>query len=270
MNEVIVGDCLTLLPTLPPRIARLIVTSPPYPGQKADTRTVPEWLDWFGQVVGQMRRVLADDGVLALNVMFKRTEEGWFDTRLLTAVPALLAERGFNMIDVYQYVKPNPPPNGALRRYCDIPAWEPVYVCTPAGERDYLFNFVRRPYRPKSVRSNGKLYTTRTDAIDAHPDGAKQTNVLTLSSSGEANRPRAKGQSFPLALPERFILQHTQPGDVVLDPFAGVGTTCRAAQVNGRRYIGIELMAEEAALAREWLARPFALRIAEQEEEWTL
>ena len=261
IDEILVGDSLDLLPTLPCGIARLVVTSPPYPGQKGNEQTVPEYLEWLGLVLSGIRWALAADGVLALNVMFKRTESGWFDTRLLTAVPTLLAERGFNMIDVYQYVKPNPPPNGALI-YCDVPAWEPVFVCTPAPDvLAYQFNPVRAAYKPKSVRPNGKVYTTRTDAIDAHPEGARQTNVLALSSSGEANRPRAKGQSFPLALPERFILQHTQPGDVVLDPFAGVGTTCRAAQVNGRRYIGIEKLPAEAQRAREWLRRPFGQQL---------
>jgi DNA modification methylase len=270
MNEIVVGDCLSVLPRLPKGLARLVVTSPPYPGQKGDTRSVPEWLGWFDAVLGGIRHALADDGVLALNVMFKRTEERWFDTRLFTAVPALLEAHGLNMIDVYQFVKPNPPPNGAFI-YSDIPAWEPVFVCTPAVDvESYYFRPVRRPYKPKSVKPNGKLYSTRTAVVDAHPEGARQTNVLTLSSSGDQNRPKAKGQSFPLALPERFILQHTQPGDVVLDPFAGAGTTCRAAQVNGRRYLGIELRPDEAEKAQEWLRRPFASGLFERTAEWNL
>lgn len=264
MNEIIVGDCLNVLPSLTRGIAKLIVTSPPYPGQKADTRTAPEWLAWFDAVVRAMTWPLADDGVLALNVMFKRTADGWFDIRLLTEIPLILANHNFNMIDVYSFTKPNPPPNGSFI-YCDIPAWEMVFVCTPAESvNGYHFNPVRRPYRPKSKRSNGTLYTSRSTTAALHPEGARQTNVLSFSSSGDQKRPKAQGQSFPLALPERFILQHTQPGDVVLDPFAGVGTTCRAAQLNGRRYLGIELLESEAQLAREWLQRPFPLTLLEQ------
>jgi site-specific DNA-methyltransferase (adenine-specific) len=264
MNEIIVGDCLNVLPLLLPSIAKLIVTSPPYPGQRADTRTVPEWLAWFQDVVEAMTWPLADDGVLALNVMFKRTENGWFDSRLLTEIPRILADRGFSMIDVYSFTKPNPPPNGSFI-YCDIPAWEMVFVCTLAESvHGYQFNPVRRPYKAKSKRSNGTLYTSRSTTAALHPEGARPTNVLSFSSSGDQNRPKAQGQSFPLALPERFIMQHTQPGDVVLDPFCGVGTTCRAALVNGRRYLGIELLESEAQLAREWLQRPFPLTLLEQ------
>ncbi len=62
--------------------------------------------------------------------------------------------------------------------------------------------------------------------------------------------------SFPLALPERFILQYTRPGDLVLDFCAGVGTTCRVAHELGRRAVGFEIDPDEAEIAREWLAKP--------------
>ena len=72
--------------------------------------------------------------------------------------------------------------------------------------------------------------------------------------ASDGKRPRARGVSFPLELPRRFIAQYTRPGDLVLDPFAGVGTTGRAALELGRRFIGFELDAEEAERARQWLA----------------
>lgn len=257
MDQIITGDCLQVASTLEGGIAALIVTSPPYPGQKGDKRTVDEWLQWFDPVMGQMVRVLSPVGILALNVMFKRTEDGWFDGRLLTEIPALIARHGLNMIDVYPFVKPNPAPNGALT-YCDFPAWEPVFVATKAQlVLDYHFEPIRRPYKPKSLASNGTVYSTRNDNIAPHPDGARQSNVLVMSSSGDQNRPKAKGQSFPLALPERFVLQNTRPGELVVDFFAGVGTTCRAAQIHGRSYLGIELNPQEAEKARRWLKRPF-------------
>jgi DNA modification methylase len=254
VDRIIVGDCLDILPTLPAGSVDLITTSPPYPGQRGDTRTVSEWLEWFDEVTAAMVQVLKDDGVLALNVMFKRDEGGWFDTRLLTEVPALLKQNGLNMMDVYIFGKPNPAPNGNVERN-DPPAWEPVFV--GAKSPDYHFRPYRAPHKPKSIGSNGLVYSTRGDNITPHPDGARQSNLLIMSASADQNRPKAEGQSFPLALPERFILQHTRPGEVVLDPFSGAGTTCRAAQLHGRRYIGIELKPGEAEKAREWLRVPF-------------
>lgn len=256
-NQIVTGDNLDVMAQMPAGLARLAVTSPPYPGQYGLDMSVSEWFGWLGVRLVHVHRLLADDGVLALNAMIKRTDEGWFDIRLFD-LPSLLHSVGFNMLDTYMYVKKNPVPNGPLT-YCDIPAWEPVFVATKAQTVDATpFQAYRKPYRPKSLAGDGKVYTSRAKdggiTVRPHSEGARQTNVLALSSSGDQNRPKAKGVSFPLELPERFILQHTQPGDLVLDPFAGVGTTCKAAAIHGRLYTGIEVNPDEAELARKWLA----------------
>lgn len=58
---------------------------------------------------------------------------------------------------------------------------------------------------------------------------------------------------LPVALVERAILASSNPGDLVIDPFHGTGTTARAALKNGRRYIGIELDAEIGEHSKEWI-----------------
>jgi len=59
---------------------------------------------------------------------------------------------------------------------------------------------------------------------------------------------------FPVELPERLIKLYTKPGDVVLDPFMGSGSTAIAAVLTGRHYVGYELSAEYCALAEKRLA----------------
>jgi DNA modification methylase len=261
VNTIITGDCLEVLPILQAGSINLCVTSPPYPGQLGNKQSVAEWLEWFDVFVDRLVPNMTSDGVLALNVMFKRDEGNWFDARLFTEIPPILAWYGLSLLDIYMWGKPNPPPNGALT-YCDFPAWEPVFVATKAGRpEDMPFYPVRRPYKAKSISSNGAIYSTRLhngktrggSTIYPHPAGARQSNLLLFSSSADQNRPKARGMSFPRALPERFILQHTRPGDLVLDPFCGVGTTCVTAAALGRRYIGIEIDEAEAERAREWL-----------------
>lgn len=77
------------------------------------------------------------------------------------------------------------------------------------------------------------------------------TNVLHLATETSNRRHSA---AFPVELPAWFIRLFTQPGDVVLDPFVGSGTTALAAQRLGRRYVGIDISEEFIALARERLA----------------
>jgi DNA modification methylase len=190
-----------------------------------------------------------------LNIAFKRTEQGWYDSRVLMFGDSQLT--GYNLLEIYLYGKQNPPPNGALT-YCDPPGFEFIYVLTKAERpEEVTFNPVRKPYSPKSIRkSNGKLYSNMSaQATEPHPDGARQTTLMLMSKSADQNRPSAKGISFPRALPERFIRQYTNPGDLVLDPFCGVGTTCVVAQSLGRRSIGFEIDEQEADRAREWLIK---------------
>jgi DNA modification methylase len=251
------------MPALSPESVRLIVTSPPYPGQRANTMSVSGWQAWMGTCLKEMARLLDPaTGVLALNVMFPRYR-GWFDDRLWLTVPPLLRGVGLFPIDVYIWVKPNPPPVGDLRKH-DIPAWEPIFLYARSEAYADAFRQQRKPYDYKSTRKSLPGNRPRSAGVgnhyagghnQLHPDGARQTNVIIASSSGDQNRPRARGGSFPRAIPERFIRQHTEPGDVVLDPFAGSGTTCVVAANLGRRFIGIEMDPDEAAVARAWLDR---------------
>ena len=254
--EVVTGDALELIPTLDDGSVQLVVTSPPYPGQYGNTMSSADWGEWQELWMSYLWRKLTPTAVVVMNVMFKRTDNGWFDRRLFDVADGPFHWR-FNLLDLYIYGKQNPPPNGALT-YCDPPGWEFIFVLTKAARpEDVIFNPVRKPYSPKSIRkSNGTVYTTRNDAAAPHPDGARQTTLMLMSKSADQNRPSAKGISFPRALPERFIRQYTNPGDLVLDPFCGVGTTCRMAVELGRRAIGYEIDADEAERARAWLREP--------------
>jgi DNA modification methylase len=70
-----------------------------------------------------------------------------------------------------------------------------------------------------------------------HYNNLGVANVLNVKRVNTQEHPHKK----PVALLETLILQSSQPGDTVLDPFVGVGTTCLAARKLGRTFIGIEL-----------------------------
>ena len=247
------GDAIDLIPTLEDGSVNLIVTSPPYPEQYGNTQPHWKWLVWLDRIANKLHPKLTANGVFVLNVQFKRRDTGWYNASVL-GIPDRLQ---FKLLDIYIYGKTNPPPNGALT-YCDPPGWEFVFILTNANRpQDVTFNPVRAPYSPKSIRrdGSGRLYSNMSrGGTDPHPDGARQTTLMLMSKSADQNRPSAKGISFPRALPRRFIQQYTNPGDLVLDPFAGVGTTGRMAVELGRRFIGFELDAAEAEQARQWIA----------------
>ena len=262
VDAIHVGDCEDVLPRLPRGLIKLIVTSPPYPGQRGCDMGIMDWLDWSLYWLSLCNSAMTNDGVIALNVNFARDEDGWFQRRLFEDLPATLFAAGFNLIDVYIWVKTNAVPAGDLSRN-DIPAWEPVFLATKAPPRSYPFYPVHGEYSPKTVkkslagfqRGNGRYDGGHSDL---NPLGARLSNVLLLptASADQKGRPLAEGGSFPLALPERFILQHTKPGEVVADIFAGVCTTPKAAQLSERHWVGIERDPGEADKGRRWPASP--------------
>lgn len=259
MNQIITGDYLET--DITSGSAALIVTSPPYPGQRDCVLSVSEWMTWFTQIAIKMHRELAPTGVLALNVKFKRRPDGQFEARLFLEILGLLRDMQMYLIDVYVWDKLNPPPAGNLRgvpRY-DIDSWEPIFLA--AKSADYPFAPVCQPYHWKTLHKAGRG-RQRTPGVNGDyagghnglsADGARPNNVLRISNSGGPERPRALGQSFPPALAERFIRQHTRPGDLVLDPFSGVGTSLAVAASLGRRWLGVEINPNEAQQARQWL-----------------
>ena len=107
----------------------------------------------------------------------------------------------------------------------------------------------------------GKRYTFNYDAMKMANDELQMRSDWTLplctgeervkDGSGRKAHPTQK----PEALLHRVILAATRPGDIVLDPFFGVGTTGAAAKRLGRRFIGIEREPDYVALARDRIAK---------------
>lgn len=112
---------------------------------------------------------------------------------------------------------------------------------------------IRSKYNGDPLRSNDyerQTYPSGVGAIRANMrrEMVDPGNVI----SAPLGRPNAgHPAAFPPPLPEFFIRLLSDPGDLVLDPFAGSGTTLRVAETLGRRAIGIERMPEYYRLCRE-------------------
>lgn len=215
--------------------------------------SVSEWFAFMRRVIAQCARVLRWDGVLALNVMFKRDPDGMFDTRLL-AVPELGRWAGLSLWDMYMWDKMNPVPAGDMAR-CEIPGWEPIFAFVKGSQ--YRFDPARGEYNHKTIvkLKAGNLARGRGDYEKGHSRqeglGARLTNVIRASSSGGPARLRAAGQSFPPEIAARFIVQHTAVGDLVVDPFCGAGTALGEAANLGRRWYGCDVDMDEVVKARK-------------------
>ena len=122
-----------------------------------------------------------------------------------------------------------------------IGEWSKSRIKSMLSEKSNADDFIRRESSTNKKSARNVSNWIKRDLV--YP-----SNVLYLS--GETSN---KGHSavYPLALPEWFIKLFSKEGDVVLDPFIGSGTTAIAAIKNNRKYIGIEILPENVALANK-------------------
>ncbi len=241
-NTIVQGDSEEALQDLPAGSVDLIFTSPPYYNARpeyTDYLTYEEYLLKIRKVIQQSHRVLAEGRFFVMNVspvLIRRANRSESSKRI--AVPfdmhRLFVEEGYDFIDDIIWEKPE----GA--------GW--------AVGRGRRFAADRNPlqYKAVSVTENILVYRKHTDKlidwnIRAHPnrslvkeshigDDYERTNIWRITPAHDQRHPAI----FPVELAKKVISYYSFKEDVVLDPFAGIGTTGKAATLLGRRFVLIE------------------------------
>jgi DNA modification methylase len=263
-NKVIHGDCLHILPELYQshgEFADLFISSPPYAQQRKDAYGgIPEedYPEWMLSVVRASMKVLKPHGSFVLNIK-EHASGGVRSTYVLETI--LLLSREFLWVDEYIWNKTNPFPTGSKRRLKD--GFERCLHFAKSSDYKFFPDAVRQKSTSKWVGSNdrrknkGAFGTTNGSGMNMSRritvDLVRPSNVITRPSSClNIGHPA----TFPVGLPEFFIRLMSKPGDVIVDPFLGSGTTALAAKGLGRRYVGIERSEEYVRLAEERLLPP--------------
>lgn len=247
VDRVLEGSCEAVLPSLPPGSVDVVFADPPYnlqlsqelrrPDQSRVDGVDDDW-DRFGSFaeydafterwLTACRRVLHDDGTLWVIGSYHN----------IYRVGRILLDLGYWILNDVHWVKTNPMPNFRGTR---------------------LTNATETLIWAKRSREQ-KRYTFHHHAMKQLNDGVQMRNVWELPLCTGAERlkgpdgAKAHATQKPEALLYRVISASSDPGDVVLDPFSGSGTTAAVARRLGRRFIGIERDPAYVALARERLA----------------
>jgi modification methylase len=232
LNEIIAGDCVAAMNALPEGSIDLIFADPPYNLQlrgelhrpdNSRVDAVDDAWDRFGSFeayddftrawLKAARRLLKTDGAIWVIGSYHN----------VFRVGTAMQDEGFWILNDVVWRKSNPMPNFRGKRFTN--AHETLIWAS---------------------KSEGAKYTFNYEALKALNEGVQMRSdwVLPLCTGHErlkdGNGDKAHPTQKPEALLHRVILATTNPGDVVLDPFFGTGTTGAVAKMLGRNFIGIE------------------------------
>lgn len=260
------GDASQLLALLPNDSVNLVVTSPPYALHfKKEYGNVAkrDYLAWFMPFAEQIKRVLTEDGSFVLNIggSYNPGEptRSLYHFKLLIA---LVEELGLHLAQECFWYNPAKLPSPAewvnvrrvrIKDNVEYIWWLSKTPWPKADNRAVLspysadmLRLISRGYRAKK-RPSGHNITTK---FQKNHGGSIPPNVLERGNNEsnsdyiracEAHGVKVHPARFPAALPDFFIRMLTDPGDLVLDPFAGSNTTGRVAEDLGRRWLAFEL-----------------------------
>jgi modification methylase len=246
-DEILEGDCVSALENIPAKSVDLVFADPPYNLQLAGGLLRPNQSrvdgvdeDWDRFTDFASYDAFTRAWLLACKRVLKPNGTLWVigSYHNIFRVGALLQDVGFWILNDIVWRKTNPMPNFRGRRFAN--AHETLIWASPAAD--------------------AKRYTFNYDALKAFNDDLQmRSDWLLPICTGEERLRYADGSKVhptqkPEALLYRVLLATTKPGDVVLDPFFGTGTTGAVAKRLGRRYIGVERDREYIAAARARIA----------------
>ncbi len=253
-GQIIAGDALTILPTLPADHFQLIIADPPYfqvllEHDWDNTWSSPEaYLDWTLAWLRECRRVLRPDGILYVFGQLGKREHVWLHLCSLAA-----REMQFHDLIIWdRAVGYNERSDSFTPQYEQILALRQTADTAPYFDKDA----VRLPYDEATIQTYLKdpRYKDKAARERHLRKGKYATNILRVPSlKGTTKEKIGHPSQKPVALIQHLIASGSRPGDAVLDPFLGSGTTAAVAQQLGRAWVGIESHPAYVGMATERL-----------------
>ncbi len=262
-TELLLGDCKEELKKIEDNSVDLIFTSPPYADARKNTYGgihPDDYVEWFIPIAKELLRVLKPTGTFVLNIKEKvvNGERHTYVIELILEMKKL----GWLWTEEFIWHKKNCYPGKWPNRFRD--AWERLLQFNKNKKFKMFQESVMVPigdWAKKRLQKLGPNDVVRFESRVGSGFGknianwlnrkmAYPTNVLHLSTECSNKKHSA---AFPDALPEWFIKLFTEPGDTVLDPFMGSGTTIKVARRLKRNAIGIEINPEFYEIAKEGL-----------------
>lgn len=245
INTIVNGDCIAGMKGLPDNCIDLIVADPPYNlnkdfGEWKESAKKHEWLDWSKRWLDECNRVLRPGGSIFVYGIHHHI--CWIQCHLYE----LGLQYRRQIIWYYE--------NGFAGYTKSLAAhYEPLLWFSKG--KDFTYHPIREPYKSTErlkhkITKNGKVW-------EPHPDGRLAGDVWRFPvlagrrfRDEKVDHPTQK----PLSISSRIVRHFSNPGELVLIPFAGSGSECVAAKSAGRNFLGFELNPDYIAIAQSRLS----------------
>jgi len=258
LDSIHCGECAAMMSELPDECIDLTVTSPPYD----NLRTYQGYTFDFESIARQLYRVTKRGGVVVW-VVGDATIDG---SETLTSFKQALyfRELGFNVHDTMIYWTGKPPlTHNRYEQEFEYMfvfskgrpnTFKPVTIKTVYGGDKKRYNYGKSTEAKKekgdAVRWRDEVQTVNKQKIKGNIWNYPSGMMGSTKDSYAFDHPAI----FPEALARDHILSWSNPGDIVLDPMIGSGTTAKQAHLLGRHYLGFDISEEYCQLAKRRLA----------------
>ena len=259
INKVINGDTIDVMSEMPEGWVDLVVTSPPYNvGIKYDTHNdeivMDEYWEWSEKWLTEVYRLLKDDGRIAINIPYEvNVQARGGRVFFASEIYQVMKKVGFKFYGIVDLEEDSP-------HRSKTTAWGSWM--SPSAP--YIYNpkecviLAYKKHHIKKVKGEpqwkGEPYLTedgKNKVAYAEQDKKEFMELVFGQWKYFADTRTLTKATFSMDIPEKAIKILSYKNDVVLDPFNGSGTSCVAAVVHDRRWVGIELSSNYCEIAKQ-------------------
>ena len=239
------GDCLEIMSTLPDNSIDMVITSPPYnvgvnyngKGENADKLPLKVYQEWALSVTSNITRLLISGGRMCLELGGAGRN---FPLDYIWQDAAYKNGLGLFGALALEHRKTNPTAWGS---------WLKADAVNTIPNFHMLYIF----YKDTPRKTGGETTINKADFVE----WTRGYWHISYSAGSSKQHPA----TFPLELPKRCMLLFGHKNDLVLDPFAGTGTTCIACIQNQRNFLGIEIESKYYEIAKKRIEEEKAIEV---------